>query len=608
MIRLAAQRIAYLFISVAIALAMAQTAGATIRYSISLAHPDQHIFHVTMQVPDAGPDLVVAMPAWNATYDIRDFAYHVTHVQASNSACALSGACAGPYLRLRVEKLDKQTWKITDPSATGRSFGNVTITYDDYWDEPGPFSSQLKSHHAFLNLAEVLLYIPTRRAEESQVAYEDLPPNWQVAEELPFGGDAHSFVAKSYDALVDAPAEIGTFQEFHLDAGKAHLRVVVDGTDWNQPQLSDALAKIVAYETGMMRDVPFSDYMFIFHFGPSLDVGGGGMEHSNCTAIAVSSGEAAPSVAAHEFFHLWNVKRIRPQTLQPVDYTKEMWTRALWFAEGVTSTYASFTMVRSGLWAREQFYNDLAQQFTALEARPAHLWQSAEESSLDTWLDKYDYYDEPQVSISYYNKGQILGVMLDLAIRDATDNRKSLDDVLRAMNADYAQRGRFYDDSAGVEQEVEKITGRSFRAFFAKYVAGTEEIPYNNFLRAAGLQAQTQQRAMADFGFETSRNSDGSVAIASITPGSGAEQAGLQAGDILLQLDGRPFGRSAFRFLFQHSPDDMVKVRVQREGSEREISFALAKRGIQVYSVSEISGANEKQKRIRDGMLQGTTN
>ncbi|MGB6877531.1 MAG: PDZ domain-containing protein [Candidatus Acidiferrales bacterium] len=583
-------------------LAPIKSASATIRYSVSLAHPEQHMFHVTMQVPNAGHDLIVAMPAWNATYDIRDFAYRVTQVQAT----AAGGKTQNP---LRIVNLDKQTWRISVENADSRSnLGMVTIQYDDYWDDVGPFSSQLDTHHAYLNLAEVLFYVPTRRSEESEVIYEDLPANWHIAEELPAGKEQASFLASSYDTLVDAPAEIGTFQEFHLDAGKAHLRVVVDGTDWNQTQLSDALQKIVGYETGMMRDVPFSEYMFIFHFGPFGEVGGGGMEHSNCTAVTVSSGDAAASVAAHEFFHLWNVKRIRPQTLQPVDFTKEMWTRALWFAEGVTSTYASFTMVRTGLWTHEQFYGDLGQQFTALEARPAHLWQSAEESSLDTWLDKYDYYDAPQASISYYNKGQILGVMLDLAIRDATNNRKSLDDVLRVMNEDYARRGKFYDDSAGVEQEVEKIAGRSFKEFFAKYVSGTDEIPYNDFLRVAGLQTQTQQREAADLGFTTSRTSDGSVTISSVTSGSGAEQAGLQAGDVLVQLNGRPLGRSTMGFLFVHSPGDTVKVRIQRNGSEREISFALGKRGVQAYSVSEITGASDRQKRILDGILHGTTN
>jgi len=577
-----------------------QHATATIRYTISLAHPEEHTFHVTMEVPNAGHDVIVAMPAWNATYDIRDFAFRVTDVRAQATATNVDSP-------LRVVKLDKQTWRITAPANSQRDLGTVTIQYEDYWDEPGPFSSQLDSRHAFLNLAEVLFYIPSRRAEETEVQYSDVPEKWRVAEELPAGKSAEMFVAPSYDALVDAPAEIGAFRDFQFDANGAHFRVVVDGKKWDQQKLGDTLHKIVSYETGMMRDVPFHEYMFIFHFGLYGEAGGGGMEHANCTAIAVPSDEMAANVAAHEFFHLWNVKRIRPQTLQPVDFTKEMWTRALWFAEGVTSTYAAYTMVRTGFWSHDQFYADLAQQFTALDTRPARHWQSAEESSLDTWLDKYDYYDRPEVSISYYNKGQILGVLLDLEIRDATDNHKSLDDVLRAMDDDYAHRNRFYNDSAGVEQEGEKVSGRSLKNFFAKYVAGTDDIPYDDFLHIAGLTATKQQQAIADFGFEVSRARTGPLQVAAVTPGSGAQQAGLQAGDFLLKLDGQPFPRFAQRWLLSHAPGDKVKLQIERNASQREISLTLDKHTIESYSISEMPAATPKQKRIRDGILNGTT-
>jgi len=587
--------IGLLLIAIAI-LFLPRYATATIRYTVSLARPEQHSFHVTMEVPNAGRQLAVAMPAWNATYDIRDFAYHVTDVQAH-------GPVGAP---LHVVKLDKQTWEITAPNSQ-HDLGTVTIQYEDYWDEPGPFSSQLNSRHAFLNLAEVLFYVPSRRAEEIEVQYSDVPENWRVAQELPAGKAAGTFAAPSYDALVDAPAEIGAFHQFQFDANGAHFRVVVDGKDWDQQKLGDTLRTIVSYETRMMRDVPFHEYMFIFHFGPYAEAGGGGMEHANGTAIAVPSGEMAANVAAHEFFHLWNVKRIRPQTLEPVDFTKEMWTRALWFAEGVTSTYAAYTMVRTGLWSHDQFYGDLAQQFTALDARPAHHWQSAEESSLDTWLDKYDYYDRPEVSISYYNKGQILGVLLDLEIRDATDNRRSLDDVLRATDADYAHRNRFYNDSAGVEQEAEKVSGRSLKDFFAKYVAGTDDISYDDFLRIAGLTATKQQQAIADFGFEVSRARSGPLQIAAVTPGSGAQQAGLQAGDFLLKLDGQPFPRFAQRWLLSHAPGGEVKLQIERNASQREISLTLGKRTIESYSISETPGATAKQRQIRNGALTGAT-
>jgi predicted metalloprotease with PDZ domain len=198
--------------------------------------------------------------------------------------------------------------------------------------------------------------------------------------------------------------------------------------------------------------------------------------------------EAAAAIAAHEFFHVWNVKRIRPRTLEPVDYTKEQYTRALWFAEGVTSCYASFALERSGLWSKKQFYDDLALQIGDLQSRAAHTRQSAEESSLDAWLEKYDAYNAPDRSISYYDKGQILGMLLDLAIRDATDNRKSLDDVLRRMNEEYAKKGKFYDDSDGIRVAVEEVAGKSFEDFFGRYVSGIAEIPYNTFLAMAGLE------------------------------------------------------------------------------------------------------------------------
>lgn len=581
----------------------ARSAAANISYHISLKNPEQHLFHVSMEIPAAAADqeIIVAMPAWNALYQVRDFSYRVRDVRARNSA--------EPGAPLPVRMLDKQTWKISLAGAgVGVEPHAATLDYSIEWDDPGPFSSQLNAHHAFVNFAEVLMYVPIRRAEGTKVQFEDVPDGWRLAVELPAGAAPNSFVAASYDKLVDAPAEAGKFAEFGFDEAGAHFRVIVDGKDWHRDHLESILRDITKYEVHLMGGAPFTQYTFFFHFGPYPEVGGGGMEHSNCTAISSSSGDAAASVAAHEFFHAWNVKRIRPQTLEPVDYTKEMYTRALWFAEGVTSTYGAYTLERSGLWTKDQFYADLAQQIGELDSRPAHRWQSVEESSLDAWLEGYDEYRRPERSISYYNKGQIVGDMLDLAVRDATENHKSLDDVLRHMNDVYAKQGRFYDDSQSVEASAEEVAGVKFDDFFRRYVAGTEEIPYDKFFTCAGLELKVERRAAPELGFYATGHGPGAqVLVSQVVPGSAAESAGLKAGDTLVMLNGHSLPRYLPAWLREHSPGETVALRVQRDNEDLDLKFALGSIDLNKFSLIEMSGATEKQKRIREGWLKGKT-
>jgi predicted metalloprotease with PDZ domain len=474
------------FLTSLIVLLTSRPAAATIQYRVSLNDAATHSFHVTILIPVEGRAVVTALPAWNALYRIRDFSQRVGPLRAS---------CAGVTAeQLRKHQMDKDTWRfwLEGPCQPG-DHNLIQVEYSIEWNSPGPFNSQLDSRHAFMNLAEILMYVPDRRNEDVSVEFVDLPLGWRTAAELaPAHDDAYT--ASSYDQLVDAPIEAGQFAEFEFSQAGGHFRVVVDSRSWNQAMLDDALHRITGYELTLMGGAPFDSpdkkYTFFFHIGPGGDVEGGGMEHRNCTAISAASTDGAIAIAAHEFFHVWNVKRIRPRSLEPVDYTKEQYTRALWFAEGVTSTYASFTLERAGLWSKSRFYDDLAAQIEELERRPAHRWQSVEDSSLEAWLEKYDFYNLPEHSISYYNKGQLLGLFLDLAIRDATDNHKSLDDVLRRMNEEYAQQGKFYDDSSGVRSAVEEVSGKSFADFFSLYVSGTEEIPFNTFLSVAGLEVK----------------------------------------------------------------------------------------------------------------------
>ena len=569
------------------------SAGATIRYTVSLEHPERHIFHVSMEIPDATGEVTVQMPAWNALYQIRDFSAHLREV----------AAFAGSE-KLPLEKIDKQTWHIVGK-------GTITLKYASYWDEPGPFATQLSSDHVFINPAMILIYVPTRRPEDVKLALNEVPGGWVAAAALPeldeSMGGAHmiEFTARSYDAMADTPIEAGKLELFDLPGLTPAVSVAVHGDKWKKKEIEDELRRICTYELKLMEGAPYEHYTFIIHLGQGA--AGGGMEHANSTAISLRSAEELPNIAAHEFFHLWNVKRIRPATLDPVDYTKEQYTRALWFAEGVTSTYAAYTVVRSQLWSKDQFYFDLSQQISGLEARPANRWQSAEESSLDAWLEKYPLYDRPENSVSYYAKGQVLGVLLDILIRDRTDNEKSLDDVLRAMNNEFAKQNKPYRDSLDIRLTAEQVAGGSFEDFFRDYVSHAKPLPYSHILALAGLDLRTAQRKRPALGFFTERGASGEVSVQGLDPESSAAQAGLRSGDVILSWNGSEPPRNAERWVYSQKAGSVVRVRVRRDDHEISVDFRIEEVTETFYQVVEDSHADAKAKRIREGILRGTT-
>ncbi len=575
------------------ALAFSASSKATIQYSVSLEHPERHLFHVTMTIPNVDGEVTVQMAAWNTLYQIRDFSARVQQVEAFNESRTVP-----------IEKMDKQTWRI-------QGKGTIQIRYATYWDEAGPFGTQLNSEHAFINPAMILLYVPDRRREAVRIAMPDVPEQWHAAgpsiQFMESMGKARNFWgdAPSYDALADGPIEAGKFQEFDLPAISPRITVVMHGDNWRKAQVEDDLKRICQYELKLMEGAPYEHYTFIIHAGKGS--GGGGMEHANSTAIGVPSDESLPGVAAHEFFHLWNVKRIRPASLEPADYTKEQYTRALWFAEGVTNTYSSYTLVRSGIWSKEQFYADLSEQIGELQGRPANRWQSAEQSSLDAWLEKYPLYNRPEYSVSYYTKGQVLGELLDILIRDRTENRKSLDDLMRAMNADFARQGKTYRDSLDVRLTAEKVAGGSFEDFFQNYVAGIEPFPYQQIFALAGLDLRSVEHRRATVGFFAERDTSGLLVVRTVDPEGPAAQADLRAGDVILSWNGAEAPRRPERWLREQKAGDLLKLRVRREGKEATIDFRLGEVLETLYEVAENPRANERARRIRDGLLRGET-
>jgi predicted metalloprotease with PDZ domain len=573
----------------------ARPVAAEIRYTVSLAHPEQHLFHVTVEVPDVKDHLELQMAAWDALYAIRDFSSHVQRVTAYANG-----------REVPIEKLDKLTWRVQASST-------VKVSYDTFWDDPGPFSSQLNGEHAFINPAMILLYVPGRRAEKSILSLHDVPAEWIVASgsrvlfESMGGVRLFTVEAPTFDALADGPVEISHFEEFTLHDLAPPVHVVIHGDDYKKHDVASALRKICAYEIKLMEGAPYANYTFIFHIGKAANGAGGGMEHANSTAIYVPSGASLPNISAHEFFHLWNVKRIRPASLEPLDPTREMYTRSLWFAEGVTNTFSSYALVRTGIWSKQEFLQDLSQQITELESRPAEQWQSAEQSSLDAWLEKYALYNQPQRSVSYYTKGQVLGFLLDIVLRDRTDNQRSLDDLLRSMNADFAREGKFYRDSLDIRLESEKLTGGSLADFFDNYVGGANPLPYHNVLARAGLELRTHETVRATLGFLPQRDPSAPWIVAAVDADGPAAKSGLQVGDAILRWNNADVPRRPERWAAQQKPGDILRLRIRRAEQEATIEIHLGELHEKFFQVTELSNADDRARRLRDGILHGTT-
>jgi len=580
--------------SVASAVGDSRTLSTT-NYSISLANPEQHLVEVQILLPEGLAQRELQLPVWNALYQVRDFAQYVNWVHAKDRA--------GRPLAVRT--LDKSRWQIAGAE------GGAIVEYQIYVDSFSPFGAQLNSHHAFLNLAQLLMYPEDARNGPMVVRFNQIPEGWHVATPLTSLPEGR-FGADNYDRLVDSPVEIGVFLESDFDEGGGHYRVVVDAEsgDYDMEKITAMLHKLVAAATSWMEDRPFDNYMFLYHFprGPA----GGGMEHAYATAIAVNADvlardpETLSSLTAHEFFHLWNVKRIRPQTLEPVDYTRENYTRALWFSEGCTSTAGDIIQLRDGVLDEHHFEQDLASGIGELEQRPAHLTQSAEESSLDAWLEGDAYYRRPERSISYYDKGELLGVMLDLAVREASHGQASLREVFQWMNQNYAKKGRFFPDSDGVREAAEAVSHADLGWFFAKYVAGTEEIPWNDFFRSVGLHLAEEKNTAADAGFVASRNFDGPMTVAAVTASSEAERAGLQAGDTILEVNGKMAAQDSAQEMARLNPGETITAKVRgRRGGERELKWKVGSREEISYDLKDMEYVTAEQQARRAAWLKG---
>ncbi len=563
-------------------------------YQISLTDPQAQLIHVHMDLAPSSSDLKVQLPVWNAVYQVRDFSQFVRNVKAADK----SGGEVTPV------SVDKTTWSVPDAS---------TIDYDFLAEMPGPFGAELNPEHAFLNLAMLLMYPVGAPKETMRVQFSNVPKSWHIATPLTAASQdagSPSYCAPNYDRMVDSPVEISDFRESDFESSGAHFRVIVhaDPPNYSMDAVDRMLGKIVSSEIAWMADRPFQQYTFIYHFPKAR--GRGGMEHAYAAAIEANAptltGDTTPlaGLSAHEFFHLWNVKRIRPQSLEPIDYTKENYTRALWFSEGVTSTVAESTLFRAGILNEKDFLAGLAGEIRELETRPAHVTQSAEASSLEAWLEKYPAYRAPERSVSYYNKGELLGSMLNLAILNASGGTKSLRELFQWMNEHYAKQGRYFPDSEGVREAAEAITGKSFADFFQSYVSGLKEIPYDDFLSSAGLRVKTKKVTVADPGFTVSANFSGTAIVDSVERGSDAYVLGVKPGDVVREINGETVSNFEAQ-IGSLGPGSNMRLRMGRDSAVLDLTVRIGSRNLVDYEIVNAGHVTEAQRARRAAWMRG---
>jgi predicted metalloprotease with PDZ domain len=519
---------------------------ARISYRLAMPEPHTHLFEVEMRLPGGGP-VELVMPSWTpGSYLMREFARHVQDFSAE--------AAGAP---VRWEKRNKSTWRVHAPE------GELLVRYRVYANEPSVRTSHLDASHGYVNGASVFLF--ARGYEGDPVSLEiEAPRGWRATTSMDAEGPFR-FTARDYDELVDSPIEIGEHELLEWEQeGIPHRYAIWGRGNYDPERLVADTRRIIAAESEMFGGLPYARYTFILHLLPE---GRGGLEHAASSSLQAGrwAFEGEPyedflALVAHEFFHVWNAKRIRPEPLGPFDYTRENYTRDLWVVEGLTTYYTDLMLRRAGIITEERYLARLAESISRMQSLPGRRHQTLEASSFDTWIRFYRPDEHtPNAQVSYYQKGALVGLLLDLEIREASGGRHSLDDLMRTLWERYGSRDVGYPEEmkAGVQAIAEELAGRSLDDFFAAYIWGTEELDHDRYLAAAGLTL-TREPAPDESGTGNGekgarpsdaaviesrlgarvRETNGRLLIANVLEGGAGWNAGLNAGDELLALDG----------------------------------------------------------------------
>lgn len=572
-----------------------------IAFHVSMSKPHTHMLEVEVRViRPAGAQIpaeeFLVMPVWTpGSYLVREFARHVQDFSAENAAGRA----------LRWEKTNKNTWRVVTGGAR-----EWRASYRVYANELSVRTNQLNSDHAFWSNAALLMYLEGFLNAPSTLHIQ-APQPWKIATGLPAAGK-NTFRAENFDVLYDSPVEVSNFKTISFAVKNVPHRIVIDGEgNYDPERMKRDVQKIVEASVELMGgEIPYRDYTFILHLRANT---GGGLEHLNSTALGFRRFSFRPDTSyrgflglvSHEFFHLWNVKRIRPDALGPFDYTKENYTKLLWVAEGITSYYGDLILRRAGLLSDKEFLAETAKAFQSFQRVPGRRVMTAEEASFDTWI-KYYRQDENSINsqIDYYDKGQILGLLLDLEIRKLSHNQKSLDDVMRALYTEFYKKDRNYTP-ADFQRLCEQMAGASLEDFFARFVRGREEHDYNRGLVAAGLRLDNSEASggakaveRAYLGADLTQDDD-RLMVTRVLEGSPAYVQGLNTGDQIVAFDNMRVNKDFFEArLAEKRPGQLVSITIFRFDDLSALPIKLGSMSDGIYRIVPLENPTEEQKRI----------
>lgn len=562
-------------------------------YVVDVADARRHLLAVTARYRVTGASLDLMLPAWTpGSYLVREYARHVQDLVAEGA----DGRA------LEVEKIEKATWRVAT-----KGEAHITVRYAVYANDLTVRSAHADATHAYWNGACVFLYHAGQLKEPSLVTVA-APDGWKVTTGLPSESSSgvFRFVAKTYDDLVDSPFEVGTHELIEFRALDKPHRIAIWG-DCSRPrhELTADFAKIVEASAAIFDNaLPYDDYSFLVLLAPNAY---GGLEHKNSTTLLSSPFTFAPrkkyedflELVSHEFFHLWNVKRIRPEVLGPFDYQKENYTRALWMMEGITSYYDRLLLVRAGLISPRRFLTKLADDWAKMMATPGRKHHSLEEASFDSWIKHYRP-DENTVntSISYYLKGGIVATLFDLEIRRRSDGKKSLDDVMRLLWREFGARDVGFPE-AQAQALFERATGVPLGDLFDTWVRSREEVDPKTALTAMGLELVSghddDEGLQPWFGVNWS---DAGLRVREVLQGSPAERAGLYPGDDVIALNGYQVrSESTLRErIGLKKPNDVVELTLFRREKLHTVPVMLGERPVLKYEIRSLSEPTAAQK------------